>query len=256
MKQKLDDIRLVVARCIYNEESFIFPSMTSQKKITDVDMTYIADGSWNSANKFPYSTDGTRTITKLFPNVKWMGCQKHYESEAEKRNKLIQWIEQEDTPTWVLVLDGDEEIIFRDQVYHDQFLPSDKTIALKPYLQTLDADCDFVIMESFPQNQNKRHPLEYHQLRLFKAGKGIYWDKIFPMRYVDSKGNILMDYSENHWLLGKKHAYYHNLVIRNKWFLRDPERVKMTQKWLAERAQKVWLKERTDAEKSGQNMFF
>lgn len=255
---KRHNIRLVVARAIYNEEQFIFDSLMSQRKILDIDATYIADGSWNPDDKAPNSTDGTRTITKLFPNIKWKACLKHYDSEADKRNKLITWIEQEadDEHTWVLVLDGDEEILFRDQVYKDQFLESDKTIRLKPILEKLDNDCDFVILESFPHNDEINHPLEYFQLRLFKAGKGITWDKDFPMRYIDKDGNILMDYSEDYRILAKKHHYIKNLVIRNKWFERDPIRILKTQEYLGKRRQKAYVKDRTENEASGNNIFF
>lgn len=254
----LDDIRLVIAKNIYNEEQFIYKSLLSQQKILDVDMTYIADGAYNKRFEIPYSTDGTRTITKLFPKIKWLSATKFIDSEAEKRNRLTKWIEQDSKGmnTWVLWIDGDEEILFKEQIYKDQILESLKTIALKPYLQSLDADCDFVIMQSFPQNDTIRHPLEYFQLRLYKAGKGIYWDKTFPNRYVDKNGNVLMDYNEGRWLLGKKHACYNELVIYNKWFQRPSDRIELTQAWLKERNQAVWLHEKILAEKAGQNMFF
>lgn len=213
--------KLIVSVSVYNEQDNIEDMLHSLQQISDIDVVYILDGRYlddgNPTHESIHSTDMTASIVQnskigLFEK-KWIHAQE-WKSESHKRNWLWNFIEErEGDNVWHFVVDADEEIV----------LPKDvKSIELKPLLK--DAE-DIVLLESGPHNNDVDYPLEYFQVRLFKACKGIHWATTDVMIYHDKDCNVMMDYGRG--LLKVEYSWIKTIQIMNKWFIRAKDDIKI-----------------------------
>lgn len=116
-----DDLRLVVAHCMYNEEQNLERCLNNDLEIIDLDAIHILDGAWeNSGAKSPISTDRSFEIIEEFrkktdipiilehyPEKSW------WKSEGEKRNHQLKLIQKmfDGTKTYAFIKDCDEVLM-------------------------------------------------------------------------------------------------------------------------------------------------
>lgn len=215
-----DNFKLIVSVVVYNEEESIEDLLYSLQRIEDLDAVYVLDGRFldDEEDEPPRpSTDSTKEIfcksrIGLFEKY-WLGAQS-WKSQSHKRNWLWNFIEKrENCDCWILSIDGDEEIV----------LPKNRrSIKLKPILKKVKED--IVILESGPHGENLNYPLEFFQIRLFRSNKGIHWYTGDVMVTHDKNCDIIMDHGRG--LLCKPYSWIKNLMIFNKWMLRDKKKIR------------------------------
>lgn len=228
--EKIEGIRLVVAMSVREEAQFLPRTFESLKKLEGVDAIYVMDGSYMKGyHKISDSQDGTKAVCMAYkPQFKEFyfrpAMGRFYESQSEKRNLLFDWIESfdSDQQLWIFVLDGDEEIKWNDAFFN-----------LKDYLKTCKDD--LVFMQTNPAS-SRNHPLENSGVRIFRGHQGIRWDPEHTMRYINSKGEVLADYSPNMHLICTPHHFLNDIWIKNNWNEKPTWRIKEKQNFLQDRA--------------------
>ena len=114
-----EEMSVIIAHCIYNEEEFFEQVLYDDLKINDLDMIHILDGAWTHTNGSIKSTDNTiNIINKFKTKAEKIGVKVVYEthpenqiwsSEPEKRNYQFDSIRKLiPTPNYIIVKDGDE----------------------------------------------------------------------------------------------------------------------------------------------------
>lgn len=230
-ERQADEFKLIASVVVYNEEDDIEDLLYSLQQIRDLDAVYILDGRYmdDGYKGNPSSTDKTKDIVSrsrigLFRKY-FIGTQK-WKSQSEKRNWLWNYIDKnEGCDCWILSIDGDEEVV----------LPAnEKAVDLKPILK--ETEEDIILLESGPHNDNISYPLEYFQIRLFKSNRGIHWYTGDVMTTHDKDCNLIMDHGRG--LLCKPYAWIKNMVIFNKWMLRDKSKIRKIIKYRKNRVLK------------------
>lgn len=116
-----DDLKLIIAHCVYNEEDFILECLENDLKIVDLDAIHILDGAWcNGGKREPISTDRTFEIIKEFQKktdipiyIESHPTNDFWSSEGEKRNYQLKQIEKlfPDKKAYAFIKDADEILL-------------------------------------------------------------------------------------------------------------------------------------------------
>jgi len=218
--------KLVVCIIAYNEECTITDALKSALLVKP-DAIQVFDGAWKHGGPVPDSTDRTETRIEIFASHCEIPISFHecggafFEDQASKRNQaLISIREEYGSDTWVLILDGDEEII----------LPyGPREFDLKKYLEGMEPiglgtirAYAFGEPESFVDG-----------LRLFHLGKKVHYYTEKTMTLHDEHCNTIQNYDpERPSFIVVTHGNWSFINIKqfhivNAWMNRTQERLRI-----------------------------
>lgn len=113
-----EQMQIVIAHCIYNEEQYFEECLNDDLKINDLDAIHILDGAWTHTEGEYKSTDNTVKIIDKFrkenPSIQVIyethPNKEKWFSEPVKRNYQFDQIRSifGDNPFYILIKDGDE----------------------------------------------------------------------------------------------------------------------------------------------------
>lgn len=219
-----DDIKLVIAHCIYNDEDFIEKVLEDDLQMPDIDMIHVIDGAWEHGGKSVNSTDRTKEIVEDFAKrspipVVFVENKtgKLWKSESEKRNHQLDLIEKEfpNDKCYVFVKDGDEII----KNNNGRRLVWTKAVLAEAYPEV-------GLVRAYADGSKR----EGKTPRFIPTGQGIHYYTGKSMCIHNKSHNVLVDYNElgepTVNLLDIKVFYLDEIFIVNYWVMRNKERIK------------------------------
>ena len=221
----IDQMRLVVAYCIYNEEEYLQKSLYETMKINDVDTIHILDGAWEHGGKTINSTDATKSIIMDFKKRTGIDVifvenplGRLWKSESEKRNWQLKDIEQRfgQTPYYVLVRDGDEMIRWTTG--------RNSTWLKKDLLQWYKEKQNVGIINTYAYNSDYS---TMQGIRLIPSGRGIHYYTERSMVIHDGNCNLLLNYNPSEGMQGDPTSVfmYQSFFFVNLWNMRNEKRL-------------------------------
>ncbi len=220
-----DDIRLIIAHCIYNEEQYFAECLENDLVARDLDAIHILDGAWEHGGSSAHSTDRTYDIVMEF-SKRHPDIQIHYEthpnnliweSEPVKRNYQLKRIEYlyGDKPYYVLVKDGDEILKFNSGKV-DQWFKND-LIMWYPMEQNVG------LIRAYAYNSQKSGL----GVRLIPSKHGIHYYTEESMKVHDKRCNLLMDYNPDREQGNASRLFvWDNVFFVNYWNKREENRLR------------------------------
>jgi hypothetical protein len=214
-----DDMKIIIAHCIYDEEQYLEKCLEDDLKINDLDIIHILDGPWKHYDR---RIDNSKTLdiinkfTVDHPEIRVVyETREYWESEPIKRNYQFTSIaEIFKGPYYVIIKDGDEFFhhlsgrqnswLKKDLV---EWIKYDNNIGLIT-CNAWYSDISLLVPRMFPSTR----PVHYY------TGKS--------MVIHDENHNIISDYNPTVRNSGdpKLCFVYQTMILINKYTLRDKER--------------------------------
>lgn len=219
--------KLVVCIIAYNEECTITDALKSALLIKP-DAIQIFDGAWKHGGPTIDSTDRMKQRIEIFAEHTEIPVSlsepgdAYFEDQSAKRNQAMISIREEfGSDTWVLVLDGDEEII----------LPyGPREFDLKKHLEGLES-IGLATIRAYAYGEPESF---VDGLRLFHLGKKVHYYSERTMTLHDENCQMVQNYdpesvaAKNHTEIPwTNYIQIKNFHIVNAWINRTQERLRI-----------------------------
>jgi hypothetical protein len=137
-----------------------------------------------------------------------MGSSEIWDSESQKRNRLLEITEEKYGKCWILVLDADEFIKFANGLVAVSLLPD------------LEKHSNCGIMNVYAYNSVLTLP----SIRFIPTMQGVHYHTERAMIVHDKDCRILCDYNPKSEYRGRNTWFYNTVFLVNYWTLRNNDR--------------------------------